>query len=55
VRNYLLKGFLETNHNLTADKFADSLLEDLAGWSEHPTGQSQQDDITLLSIDFLNQ
>jgi phosphoserine phosphatase RsbU/P len=51
----LFRGFLETNHNLTADKFADSLLDELAGWSEHPTGQSQSDDITLLAIDFLSQ
>jgi phosphoserine phosphatase RsbU/P len=51
----LFKGFLDSNHDLRADKFADSLLEELAGWSEHPTGQSQQDDITLLAIDFLNQ
>ena len=51
----LLKGFLETHHNLTAEKFADSLLNELAGWSEHPTGQGQKDDITLLAIDFLSQ
>lgn len=51
----LLKGFLETHHNLTAEKFADSLLNELAGWSGHPTGQGQKDDITLLAIDFLSQ
>jgi phosphoserine phosphatase RsbU/P len=48
----LLKGFLESNHNLTADKFADSLLAELSDWSEHPKGNGQEDDITLLAIDF---
>jgi sigma-B regulation protein RsbU (phosphoserine phosphatase) len=48
----LLKGFLESNHNLTADKFADSLLDELWGWSDHPKGDGQEDDITLLVIDF---
>ena len=51
----LFKGFLATNHTLTADKFADSLLDELSGWSEHPRGQGQEDDITLLAIDFLSQ
>jgi sigma-B regulation protein RsbU (phosphoserine phosphatase) len=48
----LLKGFLESNHDLRADMFADLLLDELAGWSEHPKGQGQQDDLTLLTIDF---
>jgi serine phosphatase RsbU (regulator of sigma subunit) len=48
----LFKGFLESNHNLRADMFADSLLDELAGWSEHPKGYGQEDDITLLAIDF---
>ena len=48
----LLKRFLESNHNLTADKFADSLLAELSDWSEHPKGNGQEDDITLLAIDF---
>ncbi len=51
----LLKGFLESNHNLAADMFADLLLDELSGWSEHPKGQGQQDDITLLVIDFQSQ
>jgi phosphoserine phosphatase RsbU/P len=50
----LFKGFLESNHHLTTDKFADSLLDELSGWSEHPAGQGQEDDITLLAIDFLS-
>jgi phosphoserine phosphatase RsbU/P len=48
----LFKGFLESNHNLTADKFADLVLDELANWSEHPKGNGQDDDITLLAIDF---
>jgi len=48
----LFKGFLESNHNLTADKFADLVLDELANWSEHPKGYGQDDDITLLAIDF---
>jgi sigma-B regulation protein RsbU (phosphoserine phosphatase) len=50
----LLKGFLESNHSLKAGAFADLLLEELTGWSEHPKGDGQEDDITLLVIDFLN-
>jgi serine phosphatase RsbU (regulator of sigma subunit) len=48
----LFKGFLESNHHLKADMFADSLLDELAGWAEHPKGYGQEDDITLLAIDF---
>jgi sigma-B regulation protein RsbU (phosphoserine phosphatase) len=46
------KGFLESNHELAAGTFADSMLDELSSWSEHPKGQGQQDDITLLVIDF---
>ena len=48
----LLKGFLESNHHLQAATFADSLLDELWGWSDHPKGDGQEDDITLLVIDF---
>jgi phosphoserine phosphatase RsbU/P len=48
----LFKRFLESNHNLTADLFADSLLDELSSWSKHPRGQGQEDDITFLTIDF---
>jgi hypothetical protein len=50
----LLKGFLDSSHNLKANAFADLLLDELTGWSEHPKGDGQGDDITLLVIDFLN-
>jgi sigma-B regulation protein RsbU (phosphoserine phosphatase) len=48
----LFKGFLESNHDARAEIFADSLLNELAGWLEHPTGEGQQDDLTLLVVDF---
>lgn len=48
----LFKGFLQSNHILRADRFADSLLDELSNWSGHPKGQGQRDDITFLTIDF---
>jgi sigma-B regulation protein RsbU (phosphoserine phosphatase) len=48
----LFKGFLESNHHLKADMFADLLLDELSSWSENPRGQGQQDDITFLTIDL---
>jgi phosphoserine phosphatase RsbU/P len=46
------KGFLEANHSLGAELLADSLLDELSRWSEHPKGEGQQDDITLLAVQF---
>ena len=48
----LFKVFLESNHNLKADKFADLVLDELTGWSENHKDNGQEDDITLLVIDF---
>src|SRR6266481_2730397 len=48
----LFKGFLQSHHNLRADLFADSLLDELSNWSEEPRGEGQQDDITFVTIDF---
>jgi sigma-B regulation protein RsbU (phosphoserine phosphatase) len=48
----LFKGFLESNHDLKANCFADSLFDELSSWSENPKGEGQQDDITLLAIHF---
>ncbi|HEY2120214.1 MAG TPA: SpoIIE family protein phosphatase [Candidatus Acidoferrum sp.] len=50
----LFREFLEANHNLNADRFADLLLAELNAWSEHPNGDGREDDITLLVIDFRN-
>jgi serine phosphatase RsbU (regulator of sigma subunit) len=49
------KHFLEANHDRGADQLADSLLDELSHWSGHPDGPWQQDDITLLAIDFKSQ
>jgi len=46
------KQFMENNERLSVDDFADGLLEELSRWSEQPRGQGQQDDITVLTIDF---
>ena len=44
--------FMENNRSLAVDHFADGLLDELSRWSEQPRGQGQQDDITVLTIDF---
>jgi serine phosphatase RsbU (regulator of sigma subunit) len=44
--------FIENNPGLPVDKFADGLLDELSSWSQQPRGQGQQDDITVLTIDF---
>jgi phosphoserine phosphatase RsbU/P len=46
------KGMVEEHHALPADRFADTLLEGVARWSETISGPSQSDDITLVAIDF---
>jgi serine phosphatase RsbU (regulator of sigma subunit) len=51
----LLKGFLESNYELKADCFTDSLFDELSSWSETPKGKGQQDDITLLAIHFKSE
>jgi phosphoserine phosphatase RsbU/P len=48
------KRFLENSGDVGAGQLADSLLDELSRWSGHPTGERQQDDITLLVIDFKN-
>jgi serine phosphatase RsbU (regulator of sigma subunit) len=44
--------FMENNHALKAEEFADAFLDEIAKWSGQSVGQSQQDDITLLLFDF---
>jgi serine phosphatase RsbU (regulator of sigma subunit) len=44
--------FMENNRSLAVDQFADGLLDELSRWSEQPRGQGQQDDITVLTLDF---
>jgi phosphoserine phosphatase RsbU/P len=48
----LFKVFLESNHDLKAENFADLVLDELTDWSENHKGNGQEDDITLLVIDF---
>ncbi len=44
--------FMENNRSLAVDQFAEGLLDELSRWSEQPRGQGQQDDITVLTLDF---
>jgi serine phosphatase RsbU (regulator of sigma subunit) len=44
--------FMERSSTLRGNQFIDALLDELAGWSGHPRGEGQQDDITVLAIDF---
>src|SRR5579863_9068219 len=43
---------METSNSIGANQFVDALLEELSQWSGHPRGEGQQDDITVLVIDF---
>lgn len=45
-------SIMESSHSLGPDQFIDALLDELSRWSEHPRGDGQQDDITVLAIDF---
>jgi phosphoserine phosphatase RsbU/P len=49
------KEFLESNHHHGAERLADTLLDELFRWSGNPKGESQEDDMTLLSIEFRRQ
>jgi phosphoserine phosphatase RsbU/P len=44
--------FIERSHGLAADQFIDALLDELSRWTGRPRGDGQQDDITILAIDF---
>lgn len=48
------KRFLETNSSLGTGEFSEALLDELSLWSGQPRGQGQKDDITLLTVDFLD-
>ena len=48
------KRYLEMNCSLGTREFSDGLLDELCVWSGQPRGKSQQDDITLLAVDFKN-
>ena len=44
--------FMEKNHALNAEQFADTFLAEIASWTGQSDDQGQQDDITLLLFDF---
>ncbi len=44
--------FIENNKQLAADQFAQTFLNELSRWSNQSAEQGQQDDITLLVVDF---
>jgi sigma-B regulation protein RsbU (phosphoserine phosphatase) len=46
------KEFLETQRDITADGFASALLDRIAGFSGHSSTRAQENDITLLVLDF---
>jgi phosphoserine phosphatase RsbU/P len=49
-----LQQFLEAHCNLSAAQLAGALLDEISRWSGHATGRRQEDDITLVAIDFQN-
>src|SRR4029077_17309671 len=46
------KLFLETQREIPAARFADILLDSVAGFSGYNSARAQEDDITLLVLDF---
>jgi serine phosphatase RsbU (regulator of sigma subunit) len=42
--------FLEKHHDLSATKLVDSLLDELACWSDRLSGREPEDDITLVAL-----
>lgn len=45
------KDFIETHAHLSAENFADTLLQHINQWSGKSTGESLDDDLTLIVID----
>ena len=46
------KEFLERQLDVPAARFANALLDNIAGFSGHNSARAQEDDITLLVLDF---
>jgi len=46
------KEFLKTQRDIPAARFANALLDNIAGFSGHNATRAQEDDITLLVLDF---
>ncbi len=47
-----LQQSLETHRDLSATQFTSALLDEISRWSGHATGRHQEDDITLVALDF---
>jgi hypothetical protein len=47
-----IEKFLAANAALSTNAFANALLDDVNRWSEDPGGRSQDDDITMVVLDF---
>jgi sigma-B regulation protein RsbU (phosphoserine phosphatase) len=46
------KEFLETRLDIPAARFANALFDNIAAFSGHNSARAQEDDITLLVLDF---
>jgi len=44
--------FLKTHRDLSAVALTTALLEEVARWADHTKGRSQDDDITVVAVDF---
>jgi len=47
-----IEKFLAANAALSTSAFANALLDDVNRWSADPNGRSQDDDITMVVLDF---
>jgi sigma-B regulation protein RsbU (phosphoserine phosphatase) len=47
-----IEKFLSAHAGLSTNAFANALLDDVNRWSEDPSGRSQDDDITMVVLDF---
>jgi len=46
------KQFLESHSSLPAAAVVNELLREISRWSGRPSGQAQEDDMTLLVLDY---
>jgi sigma-B regulation protein RsbU (phosphoserine phosphatase) len=47
-----LQQSLEAHSDLSAAQFTSALLDEISRWAGHATGRRQEDDITLVALDF---
>jgi phosphoserine phosphatase RsbU/P len=48
-----IDSYIASHRNLSTDSFADALLADLYAWTAASDGYRQEDDLTLLVVDFV--